>query len=742
MKIDYNYGPAWDLICSGNTTGIFQLESSIGQHYSKLIKPRSIEELADVISLIRPGCISGDTKILVSTSLNGEGKTNFHYKTLEELFKNKDKYDYLISFDEKNGGILKNKVLDIFLTGCKPTYKVKIKTYRRRKESHIDYNLKCTLDHKVLTPSGWKEVSSLNIGDRFAILKKRGKSGRHKVNPEGMKYFREICYQNYEYKCVFCDWKEASLDVNHLEGNRFSNNKPENLCFLCPNHHRMYSEKLISKTAIKKARKKYKLPQKERLGWAEFNGLEYCGEENVYDISMNAPHHNFIAGNVIVHNCLQAYMEDGKNLTEHYAMRKHGHEEASYLIPQLESVLKDTYGILVYQEQAISIGTKLAGLSPGDADYYIRKVIGKKKTDMMEQTVKLILDGFKKNGINEKKGLELVNWIKAGQRYSFNKSHAVAFAYHSYKSAYAKALKMQKFFQVYLKHAKHKIKPKIEIRKIVQNARASEINICQPDIRLKNKEFDIINGKTYVGITDIKNVGDRIYSIIEQSEIPDTWFGFLTDLSPKLKSSAIPLIQAGCCDFYHLDRKKMEYEVKIFERFSDLEKKKIKDLGKPDLLSSISMAVDTLKLAKNRKIVFEAALKDLEQPAYTLEYSCEQLEKMEIDLIGAPLSCTRLDGNVKTAVTNVYCIDIIKGNIPKKAILAGIVREPRFIKTKKGDDMCFFSLEDHTGTVTDLVAFKECLEEYRYNITEDLTVLIEGVKSNKGTLIVNRVIEI
>jgi DNA polymerase-3 subunit alpha len=496
LKIDYDFEPAWDLICSGNTPGIFQLESSIGQHYSKLIKPRNIEELADVISLIRPGC-------------------------------------------------------------------------------------------------------------------------------------------------------------------------------------------------------------------------------------------------------LQAHMEDGKNLTEHYAMRKHGHEDTTYLIPQLEPILKSTYGILVYQEQAIAIGAKLAGLSPGDADYYIRKVIGKKKTDMMEETVRLILDGFKKNGINEAKGIELVNWIKAGQRYSFNKSHAVAFAYHSYKSAYAKALKMKKFFQVYLKHAKHKIKPKIEIRKLVQNARASEINIKQPDIRLKNKEFEIIKNEIRVGITDIKNVGDRIYDILSKEEIPDRWFTFLTDISPKIKSACIPLIQAGACDFYHMDRKKMEYEVKIFERFSDLEKSKLKVLEVDSLLSAIQKALNGgIKLAKNRKIIFEAALKDITTPTYSLEYNCEQLEKMEIDSIGAPLSCTRLDGNIKTAVTNSYCIDIIKGKIPKKVIIAGIVRDPRFIKTKKGDDMCFFSLEDHTGTLTDLVAFKECVEEYRYNIVEDLTVLLEGVKSSKGSLIVNRVIEI
>lgn len=119
--------------------------------------------------------------------------------------------------------------------------------------------------------------------------------------------------------------------------------------------------------------------------------------------------------------CLNSYMEDGKNLTEHYAMRKHGIEPVTYLIPELEPILNKTYGILIYQESCIAIGTQLAGLSPGDADYYIRSVIGKKKISMMEQTINIILDGLMKNGIKEKDGRKLIEWIKAGQRYSFNK---------------------------------------------------------------------------------------------------------------------------------------------------------------------------------------------------------------------------------------------------------------------------------------------------------------------------------
>lgn len=588
--------------------------------------------------------------------------------------------------------------------------------------------------------------------------------------------------------------------------------------------------------------------------------------------------------------CLQAHMEDGKNLTEHYAMRKHGIEPVQYLIPELEPILKDTYGILCFQEQAITIGTKLAGLSPGDADFFIRKVLGKKRTDLIDKTVELILAGLVKNGINEVKGLELVNWVRAGQRYSFNKclayntivhkatdvkngtiyasecslikdikigdyvecpnikecdninyykvldviyqgyqdcwfiktqnynitctlehkfmtewglksvfeiiknnlgimvresldkyepiismvhvgptlcydltidseehvfwandlvssnSHAVAFAYHSYKSAYAKAKYPEKFFQVYLKHAKHRLKPKDEIRKLVQDARANSIIIKTPDIRNKNKEFTLIGNDIYTGITDIKTIGSTAFEKIQDIDVPDSWLEFLLKISPILKSAAIPIVLAGSCDFYRLDRKKMEYELKLFDRFSDLEKEKLLALYKINkcstLLELLQNAVTTIKLNKNRKVIFDAAIKDLLNPVYKLEYTCEQLEKIEIDLIGAPLSCTRLDGNNKTFAANIFCIDLIRGKIPKYARVAGIIREPKIIKTKKGDQMAFLSLEDHTGTASDLVVFPDIYTTYKHNIVEDLTVLLEITKSNTGSFIVNKIVEI
>lgn len=320
-------------------------------------------------------------------------------------------------------------------------------------------------------------------------------------------------------------------------------------------------------------------------------------------------------------------------------------------------------------------------------------------------------------------------------------SHSVAFAYHSYKSAYAKANKTLKFFQVYLKHAKHKIKPKEEIRKLVQNARASDITICCPDLRIHNKEFEIHNDRIYTGIVDIKTIGDRIHSMLSSQEAPKNWFEFLA-LSIHLKSAAKVLIQAGACDFYHLDRRQMEYELSIFERFSDLEKSKILSIAQNTLLDTLNIAVQQLKIAKNRLIIFQGAIKDLTTPAYKLFYTAEQLEKIEIELIGAPLSCTRLDGNKHTALANIHCIDIIKNQIPKKAIVAGIIRNPKIILTKKKTEMCFMSLEDHTGTAENIIVFEEALKEYRHNIVEDLGVLLIGTKSQKGGMIVSRIIEI
>jgi len=138
---------------------------------------------------------------------------------------------------------------------------------------------------------------------------------------------------------------------------------------------------------------------------------------------------------------LLAQHKSGKNMTEIYCLRKSGSPDfpVEYDHESLEPILKETYGVLVYQEQSMQIAQKLAGFDLKEADA-LRKAIGKKNAELMEQVKQSFLEGAESKGIVTKQvAEEIFSWIEKSSRYSFNKSHAVAYAVNSYWSAWHKA---------------------------------------------------------------------------------------------------------------------------------------------------------------------------------------------------------------------------------------------------------------------------------------------------------------
>lgn len=410
----------WELISSGFTKGIFQVDTETGKEWCRKVKPQSIEQLAAVSAILRPGCISSDTKI-AEKIVPRVGRTK-NYKTIsmEKLYKKfKRKHpsyeNTIVSIDEKELLFFNNKIKDAYYSGKKDIYKPLIKIYPVEAFGFVG-NLECTLDHKLLTNKGWLALSEIQIGDRIACVSKIRLKDKVFKNS-----FQTTCFYNYEYKCVFCDWSEASLDVNHLEGNRYTNNKKDNLCYMCPNHHRMYSDKLITKEEIIKARQKHELQVTQHISWGEYQGKEFIGNKDTYDIEVEGTNNNFIAGNIIVHNSAKAYDEEGVSMSDHYARRKNGLEEVPPYHPAIDPILAPTYGCLIYQEQASAIAVAVAGFSPTDADS-LRKAIGKKLAEEMAKVKRMFLEGVEKTKVISKEmGDELFGWIEKSQRYSFNK---------------------------------------------------------------------------------------------------------------------------------------------------------------------------------------------------------------------------------------------------------------------------------------------------------------------------------
>ncbi|MHA2404945.1 MAG: DNA polymerase III subunit alpha, partial [Candidatus Kariarchaeaceae archaeon] len=182
---------------------------------------------------------------------------------------------------------------------------------------------------------------------------------------------------------------------------------------------------------------------------------------------------------IIRPGCLKA-VDRGKTMSNRFVDRKWLKEEVTYLHDSLEDILKPTYGVLVYQEQAMRIAQKLAGFDLQQADD-LRKAIGKKNADLMAKIKKDFVAGCEKVGmVSASDADEIFGWIEKSARYSFNKSHAVAYGFNAYWSAWYKANHTKEFFLSYLYHAHEKQDPHQEIYELVNEAKLFDIKVSTP----------------------------------------------------------------------------------------------------------------------------------------------------------------------------------------------------------------------------------------------------------------------
>jgi len=752
-KLDLDCPKTWALISSGNTKGCFQLESRLGRSMAKKLKPTNIEQLSGLLSILRPGCISGDTRITVAC-VTDKGVVKQKTVTMAELYLKKHKYTHIISYDENTGTLKQNKLNNIFFTGIKECYKVFVQNHRKKISN--GHNLICTDDHELLTDSGWKELKDIKVGERILVTKKNNslKSNRANIksrhsslieieNIDGIRSYQARCYENYKYSCVFCSWNNGSLDVNHIEGNRHTNNSVENLCFLCPNHHREYTEGKINKEELLEARKGHELPKTTDCKWVTFTGKESVGKTNVFDISMEAPTHNFIAGNVIVHNCLEA-MRDNKSVSNHYIDKKNGSESIDYFHDALEPILKNTYGEMIYQEQAMEIARVIAGFNLQEADM-LRKAIGKKKPEEMAKIKKTFIDGCKtQNIISEIQADQIFGWIEKSQRYSFNKSHAISYAMNSYLSAYAKAHYPRIFFASYLRFAKDKIDPQTEIKELVQNAIEMDIVICNPDIRKINKHVELDKDCIYFGLTDIKGFGESAYNklskIVKEKQLDLAtmcWLDYLFVLSNINSTSAKALIQSGALDFLRVSRNKMLFEYNIFVELTKKEQELLLSiLDKNKSLSKNLYYLTQQNINKKRKNIICEMITSLDFPPHSLEDSIEWIADIENMLLGYSISCTKID-MYDISMVSCSCKEFKTNKTHNKTIMiAGEIEAVRTVKTKKGKDagseMAFVSINDGTASVDSVVFFPESYRQFRNFLFEGNILIIKGQRSKNN----------
>lgn len=449
--------------------------------------------------------------------------------------------------------------------------------------------------------------------------------------------------------------------------------------------------------------------------------------------------------------CLEA-IRDNKSVTNHYIDKKNGLEAIDYFHSSLEPILSKTYGEMIYQEQAMQIAERIAGFNLEEADM-LRKAIGKKKPEEMSKLKKMFIDGAKsQNIVNESEAAELFAWIEKSQRYSFNKSHAVSYAFNAFLSAYAKSHFPKIFFTSYLMFAKDKIDPQREIRELISNAKEMDINVIKPDLRLMNKNFMIHHQNIYFGLTNIKGFGESVFNklidLVQNLEISikDMKFNILyLKILRHLNSASVKaLIVSGGLDYLGQTRNYLLACMNCLSVLTSKECEKIIGLEpeiynlKTEKLIAYILSMPTgrngiISSSKRHSSVLDA-LKILENPPYTLNDSAEWIADNEYAILGTSLTCSKIDGCDQIGA-NTTCNQFKTSLKTDTITIACEIVDSKIIKTKKGknpgQEMAFITVSDSTGILNSVVCFPEQYRQYIDLLDIGNTVIISGSKGKE-----------
>lgn len=465
---------------------------------------------------------------------------------------------------------------------------------------------------------------------------------------------------------------------------------------------------------------------------------------------------------------LKAYV-DGKSMTQHYVDRKHGREEVVYPHPSLEEILKPTYGVLVYQEQSMRIAQKIAGFNLREADQ-LRKAIGKKKADLMNQVKKAFISGAEKVGMVNKEEAELIfSWIEKSSRYAFNKSHSISYAVCSYWSAYQKAHNTKEFFLSYLYYANEKQDPHQEIYELILEAKLFDIKVKTPTIVNYKDKFNYKKDTIYFGIKDIKSLtgktGDSLIEILDgierdlnKKKQDINWVELLIYLNSRISSTSFKALASigffrGIKD--DVTRNKSLYDYEILKSLTKSEQTWLENNCKEKQWETLKQALTDLAPNKkegggtskaDRKQIVLNEIQLLDHPPYDLKDDPSWIIDQEVKFLGCPVSISKVEIS-DTSAANTTCKEIINGKRGKNICIVANIQRVSDHKIKKGESkdkiMSFLTIEDETAILDSVIIFPTIKEKYKYIIYEGNNLIFCGyVNQNDTSLIIEQIHEI
>ncbi len=319
-----------------------------------------------------------------------------------------------------------------------------------------------------------------------------------------------------------------------------------------------------------------------------------------------------------------------------YIARKHGLEKPDYIHPLLERVLKETFGVIIYQEQVMEIARILSGYSLAEADL-LRRAMGKKIKAEMDKQRKLFVQGATKNGVDYDRASYIFDLVAKFAGYGFNKSHAAAYAVISYQTAYLKANYPLEFFTALMNL---NIDDRDKLNLFYHAAKFSGVSVLLPDISKSKAEFSIEGKHIRYGIAALRNVGFSIAEGIvntRSSTYKDIWEFIQNSGHITNKRALESLIKSGACDSVHKNRKQLYESIDTLVYFAN-KNRQDRESNQAVLFGNFNVLKPKLEKVKDfneeEKLEHELFSLGFYLTSHPLEKFRTLLEKLNIGFIG------------------------------------------------------------------------------------------------------------
>lgn len=440
----------------------------------------------------------------------------------------------------------------------------------------------------------------------------------------------------------------------------------------------------------------------------------------------------------------------GSGMVDDFIDRKHGRKPITYDVPKLESILKDTYGVILYQEQVMQIARELAGYSLGQADL-LRRAMGKKKPEEMAKHKEIFVSGAAKQGLPQEKSSAIFDLMAKFAEYGFNKSHSAAYGLITYQTAYLKRYYPAEFMAALMTTEMDNTD---KLAKYVADARAHGIKVLPPDVNVSERRFSVEklqSGEKAIrfGLEAIKGVGGVAVDVMieARNERPfDSVLDFARRVSTRKVNKKVleSLVFAGAFDsIAEVNRPSLYASIEsLLSHAADEQEER--ELGQSSLFDSfqaqeVKLASPTGAIFKNepdwsltKRLAFERQVVGF----YVSGHPMDVWQKVCEEWLGTNTERLKKQGEVRRASPQAQAPSYGPGAYgpnagPKKPVvrLAGLIVEVKEITTKKGSRMAFAQIEDCYGRVEAIFfpeAYTASQEALKRAATEGESVIVTG----------------